>query len=132
MAQQSSLDDLLVDEQGFNESLLTDVLSPFVGIGDTSGALIPTEEFRELSSTAQTAAVLLARKAAHELGLSEDEGASPLEISEISGINHNTVKTAVRKLDEMDLVENDDGEYSIPSYIFDLAKDLIQGGRDER
>lgn len=131
MAQQNSLDDLLVDEQGFNEGLLTDVLSPFVGIGDTSGALIPTDEFGELSSTAQTAVILLTRKAAHELGLSEEGGATPLEISEISGINHNTVKTAVRKLDEMDLVDNEDGEYTVPTHNYDKAKVLILGDGDE-
>lgn len=132
MTQQKPLDDLLVDEDDFNESMLTDVLAPFVGIGDTSGTLIPTAKFEELSAAAQTAVVLLARKATYELGLSEEEGATPLDISKISGINHNTVKTAVRDLDEMNLVANDGGEYTVPTYNYDKAKELIMSDHNER
>ncbi|MDZ7849977.1 MAG: hypothetical protein U5K70_03910 [Halodesulfurarchaeum sp.] len=132
MTQQKSLDDLLVDEDDFNESMLTDVLAPFVGIGDNSGTLLPTDKFEELSAVAQTAVVLLARKATYEIGLSEEEGATPLDISQISGINHNTVKTAVRDLDEMNLVANDDGEYTVPTYDYDKAKDLIKSDHDDR
>lgn len=126
-----SLDDLLVDEEEFNESMLTEVLAPYVRIGDDSGTFMPTDAFDSLSAAEQTAVVLLYRKAAHELDLSENDGGTPMEISEASGINYNTVKTAVRDLDDEGLVANDDGEYSIPGYNFDAVREFLQGDDDE-
>ena len=126
MPQQTSLDDLLVDEEDRHEELLTTTLSPFLGIGDSSGALIPTEEFEKLSSVPQTALVLLGRKAAYGLDLADEEGATPKEISEISGINYNTVKSAVRELDEEGLVDNSDGCYTVPPHSYDQVKALIE------
>jgi predicted transcriptional regulator len=129
---QQSLEDLLVDEDELTEELLTRTLSPYAGIGNESGAFVPTERFNSLESKSQTTVVLLIRKAAYELDLAEDEGASPKEIAELSGINHNTVKTAVRELADMNLVVNNDGRYSIPTYNYESARDLIQEADDER
>lgn len=127
MTQQKTLDDLLVSEDDLNEELLTEVLAPYVRIGDDSGAFIPTDEFESLQSTEKVAVFLLYRKAAYELGLADDEGATPLEVTEASGINHNTVKGAVRELDEENLVQNEDGEYSVPAYGYDSVQELIRG-----
>lgn len=127
MSQQKSLDDLLVSEDDLNEELLTEVLAPYVRIGNDSGAFIPTAEFESLTSTEKVAVFLLYRKAAYELDLADDEGATPLEVTEASGINHNTVKTAVRDLDEENLVQNEDGEYSVPAYKYDAVREFIGG-----
>lgn len=132
MAQQSTLDDLLVEEDDLNESLLTDVLSPYIGIGDESGAFLPNEKFESLNSTKQAAIVLLYKKAAYELDLSEEEGAGPMAIADASGMNHSTAKTAVRSLDEKNLVENNNGEYTVPPYNYDSVRRLIEGDGDEQ
>jgi predicted transcriptional regulator len=124
---QAKLEDLLIDEEGLNEGLLAGVLAPYVNIGDESGAFAPTTEFKSLDTTQQTVVALLYQRAAHELDFVEQEGASPSEIAESTGINHNSVKTAVRNLDELGLVVNDGGEYSIPPYNFDQAEELIEG-----
>lgn len=124
---QSTLEDLLVSEDDLNEELLTDVLAPFAQIGDRSGAFVPTDEFHSLGALQQTAVFLLFRKAAHALDLAEEEGARPMEIAEKSGLNHSTVKGKVRELDELGLVQNDDGAYSIPAYSYDGVRDLIEG-----
>lgn len=127
MTQQKTLDDLLVNEDDLNEELLTEVLAPYVRIGDDSGAFIPTDEFESLQSTEKVAVFLLYRKAASELGLADDEGATPMEVTEGSGMNHSTVKGAVRELDEKNLVQNDDGKYSVPAYNYDSVRELIGG-----
>lgn len=124
---QSPLEDLLVDEEELNEGLLTGVLAPYVKIGKSSGVFAPTPEFQSLDTTQQTAVALLYQRAAHELGYAEEPGTSPSEIAESTGINHNSVKTAVRKLDDKGIVKNEGGVYSIPPYSFEAAKDLIEG-----
>jgi DNA-directed RNA polymerase specialized sigma24 family protein len=127
MSAQQSLDDLIVDEEQLNESLLTEIVAPHAGIASESGDFVPTGEFTDLKSDAQTAVVLLHRKAAFELGLADEEGATPSQISQASGINHNTVKTAVRELDEEGIVSNDGGSYTIPTYNYERAAEIIQG-----
>lgn len=122
----SKLEDLLVNEDDLNEEQLTEVVAPYAQIGDRSGAFVPTDEFYSLSALQQTAVVLLFRKAAHALDLAEEEGAGPMEIAEESGLNHSTVKGNVRELDELGLVQNDDGVYSIPAYSYDGVRDLIE------
>lgn len=116
-----------MDEQELNEEILAEVLSPFVRIGNESGDFIPTDEFEALNSTKQTAVVLLYQKAAFELDLAEQKGGTPQDISNISGINHNTVKTAVRNLEEDNIASNEDGLYSIPSYNYREVEALIEG-----
>ena len=96
-------------------------------IGKSSGVFAPTPKFKSLDTTRQTAVALLYQRAAHELGYAERPGASPSEIAESTGINHNTVKTAVRKLDDTGIAKNDGGVYSIPPYSFEAAEDIIQG-----
>lgn len=132
MSQQSTLDDLLVEEDDLNESLLTDVLSPYIDIGNKSGAFLPNEKFESLTSAKQAAIVLLYKKAAYELDLSEEEGAGPMDIADASGMNHSTAKTAVRSLDEKNLVENEGGEYTVPPYNYDTVQRFIEGDGDEQ
>lgn len=127
MTSQSSLDDLLVSEENMTEGLLTDVLSPYVQIGDRSGAFVPTEEFHELNALQQTAVVLLFRKAAHELDLADSEGAGPSEIAQEAGLNHSTVRDKVRELDDRSLVVNEDGVYTVPAYCYDQVREVIAG-----
>lgn len=126
MATQNTLDGLLVDEDSMNEELLAETIAPYAGIGNNSGDFVPNPQFTELSSDAQVAVVLLYRKAAHELDFSVEVSATPKEITETSGVNHNTVKGAVRRLDDQGLVSNSDGEYHIPTYNYEAVKELIR------
>lgn len=126
MPQSKSIDDLFVDEEALNEALLTEILEPYVQIGKGSGTFVATENFDSRQSVEQAAIVLLFQKARYERGLAEDEEMTPSEISEVSGLNYNTVKGAVRELDEMGLVVNADGAYSIPPYKLEALKELVQ------
>lgn len=128
MSDHNSLDDLLIDEEDLNEQVLTETIAPYAGVGNQSGAFIPTDEFEQLNANQQTAVVLMHRKATYELGFTDEETVTPRTISDISGINHNTVKTAVRSLDNMNLVENNDGVYRIPTYNYERARLFIEEG----
>lgn len=123
---QKQLDDLLVPEDDLHEGVLTDAIGSYVQIGQDSGAFIPTNEFSQLSANAQTLVALLYQKAGYELGLNDAEKVTPLEISETTGLNHNTVKGAVRKLKELNLVQSDDGSYWVPTYNYQNVKEYIE------
>lgn len=123
---QNQLQDLLIPEDDLSESVLTDAIGDYVQIGKESGAFIPTDEFGRLSANAQSLVALLYQKATFELGLSDVEKVTPLKISENTGLNHNTVKGAVRNLKELNLAESEDGAYWVPTYNYQKAKEYIE------
>lgn len=126
-SKQSSLEDLLVDEEQMNEELLTELLSDYVGIGSESGSLVPQPAFEELTAKKKIAVVLLAQKARFELDMVDSEQLSPTEISEESGIKTGTIYPSVRALEDEDIAVGNDGSYHIPSHNFTKAKQFIGG-----
>lgn len=124
---QSTLKDLLVDEEQMNEELLTNLLSDYVGIGSESGSLVPTPAFENLTAKQQIVVVLLAQRARYELEMVESEQLTPSEISADSGIKTGTIYPSVRELEEDDIAVGNDGSYHIPPYNFTKAKQLIRG-----
>lgn len=124
---QSTLKDLLVDEEQMNEELLTNLLSDYVGIGSESGSLVPTPAFENLTAKQQIVVVLLAQRARYELEMVESEQLTPSEISADSGIKTGTIYPSVRELEEDDIAVSNDGSYHIPPYNFTKAKQLIRG-----
>lgn len=124
---QSTLEDLLVDEEQMNEELLTNLLADYVGIGSDSGSLVPTPAFEELTAKQQIVVVLLAQRARYELDMVETGQLTPSEISEESGIKTGTIYPTVRDLEEEDIAVGNDGSYHIPPYNFTKAKQLIRG-----
>lgn len=127
MPESKSIDDLIVNEDELNEALVAEILEPYVQIGGNSGAFVPSPEFDDLQAVEKTAIVLVYEKAKSVRDLAEDEKMAPSAISEASGINYNNVKWAVRQLDEMALVDNDEGTYSVPTYRLEAVKELVQG-----
>lgn len=127
--QQSSLEDLLVDEEQLNEELLFGILSDYIRIGSESGSLVPQPAFEDLTAKQQITVALLAQKARFELDRTETEWLTPTKISEESGIKSGTVFPAVRDLEEDDIVVSEDGEYRIPPYNFTRAEEFIKESR---
>lgn len=124
---QSTFEDLLVDEEQMNEKLLTELLADYVGIGSTSGSLVPKPEFEALTAKQKILVVLLAQKARYELDMVESEQLTPSEISGESGIKTGTIYPSVRDLEDEDIAVGNDGNYHIPSYNFTKAKQFIRG-----
>lgn len=125
MSEQSSLEDLLVDEEQLNEELLANTVGEYVNIGKDSGDLVPKETYNSLNSKEKVVVALLAQKARFELDMAEEEWLTPAEISELSGVKKNTVYPAVRDLVDKGVVRDDDGEYVIPSVKVEQAKEYL-------
>ena len=125
---QQTLEDLLVDEEELNEELLAEVLSEYIQIGNESGSIIAQPKFKELDSQQKVVVVLLAQKARKELGLAESEWIGPTAIAEASGIKKGTVYPAAKAIEEEhNLADNEDGQYTIPTYNLNKAREFIRG-----
>lgn len=125
MSDQSTLEDLLVDEEELNEELLAETVGRYVGIGKDSGDLIPNEKYTELNSKEKVVVALLAQKARYELDMAEEEWLTPSEISEVSGVKKGTVYPVVRDLSDEGVIRDEDGEYVIPSVKIEKAKEYL-------
>ena len=127
MSEQSSLEDLLVDEEQLNEELLANTVGKYVNIGKDSGDLIPTEAYNDLNSKEKVVVALLAQKARFELDMVEEEWLAPAVLSELSGVKKGTIYPAVRDLADEGVVRDEDGEYMIPSVKIEQAKEYLTG-----
>jgi len=125
MSEQSSLEDLLVDEEQLNEELLANTVGKYVKIGKDSGDLIPNSEYNDLTSAKKVVVALLAQKARFELDMADDEWLSPSELSEMCGVKKNTIYPKVRDLTDEGIITDGDGEYMIPSVKVEQAKEYL-------
>lgn len=128
MTDQSSLEDLLVDEEELNEELLVETVGEYVRIGRDSGELVPNPNYNDLTTAEKVVVSLLAQKARYELDMAEEEWLAPSGISELSGVKVGTVYPKVRQLVEEGVLQDDDGVYRIPSVNVERAKEFL---RDE-
>lgn len=127
MTEQSSLEDLLVDEEQLNEELLAETVGKYVNIGKDSGDLIPHKKYNDLNSRKKAIVALLAQKARFELEMTDEEWLSPSELSDLSGVKKGTIYPAVRELADEGVVRDEDGEYMIPSVKVEKAKEYLMG-----
>jgi len=125
MSEQTSLEDLLVDEEELNEELLANTVGKYANIGKDSGDLIPNEAYNNLNSKKKVVVALLAQKARFELNMTEEEWLAPTELSELSGVKKGTVYPAVRDLVNEGVIRDEDGEYMIPSVKIEQAKEYL-------
>jgi hypothetical protein len=125
MSEQSSLEDLLVDEEQLNEELLANTVGKYVKIGKDSGDLIPNSEYSDLTSAKKVVVALLAQKARFELDMADGEWLSPSELSEMCGVKKNTIYPKVRDLADEGILRDGDGEYMIPSVNVEQAKEYL-------
>lgn len=125
MSEDSSLEDLLVDEKQLNEELLANTVGEYVSIGRGGGDLIPNELYQDLTSRKKVVVALLAQKARFELEMAEDEWLAPSELSELCGVKKGTIYPAVRDLADEGVVRDEDGAYMIPSVKVEQAKEYL-------
>lgn len=127
MTDGSALEKLLAEESEVNENLLSEVLSRYVKIGKGTGLPLFTPDFARLTNAGKILVYLLARKAAAALNLlKEAEPATPKEISEATGVAHNSVKPTLSALARSHVVVRNEGRYSCPSHILSRASELIK------
>lgn len=129
---QLTFDDLLIDEDEVNESLLTETLIEYVRIGNESGGIIAQAAYEELTNREKVIVILLAQHAIEGLDMTDTAWLTPTEIAKKSGIKKNSVYPAVRELDDADVAETDDGAYRIPTHSLERAKqELTEEGKNE-
>lgn len=122
---QLTFNDLLIDEEEVNENLLAETLIEYIRIGEESGRIVPQEAFEDLTNGQKVIVTLLAQHAREGLDMAEKGWVTPTEIANLSGINKNSVYPTVRKLEDDDIAENDDGSYRIPTHSLETAKQQL-------
>jgi|GEM_PF-1954186 len=128
MPDQSTFDDLLVDEEEVNEEILTETVINYVQIGEQSGNLVPKSAYDDLTAREKIVVALLAHRARFGLDMVEGEWIKPGAISSMTGVKKNTVYPAVRDLADEGIARNsDEGAYMIPSVNVEQACDYLEG-----
>lgn len=126
MKEDSPLKSVLVDEAELNEELLANTVTKYTRIGNESGSLLPQSEFNDLDARGKIVVALLAEKTLHALEMSDNEWLTPTEIAEMTGIKKGTVYPAMRDLARQGLVQDEDGEYRIPTVRLEDAKRYLE------
>ncbi|NIQ82722.1 MAG: hypothetical protein GTN93_32530 [Anaerolineae bacterium] len=107
---------LLVDADEIDKQALAGVLKGRVSIDSTSGRLVLMPGYSSLDARRKVLAVLLARKAAHLLGLADTEAFTNAEVTQETGLRPGTAAPSLRSLKELLLVDQDgDRAYYIPN-----------------
>ncbi|MBX0287958.1 helix-turn-helix domain-containing protein [Halomicroarcula sp. F28] len=127
---QTTFEDLLIDEEEVSETLLSETLIEYIRIGDESGSIVPQDAYEDLTNREQVVVVLLAQHALEGLDMADEQWLTPSQIAERSGIKKGSVYPAVRELDDADIVENDDGSYRIPTHSLESAKRHLEPEAD--
>jgi hypothetical protein len=124
---------LLIDGHQIAEDLILECLDGVVALDSKTGEIYPGVNYSKLNAEGKIAAFLMARKAAHLLGLISMDAASAKEIRERSGMPMGTVNPKLRALIGKGVVaQNDAREYYMPSPGLRRARAIIKGGEDER
>jgi len=117
-------DELFVKEVEFNKKELVETLKPFIQLSE-KGEFLPSGAFAKLKANAQILIYCATRKILKTRELIQDEGATPGEISKMTGLPDGTVKPAVRKLADERLLRGENGKYVLPNHAVSRVKSVI-------
>ncbi len=127
---QDPLEKLVVAQEDVNRNLLADVLAPYVQISKGTGEVIQLPSFSKLTNAEKILVFLLARKAAKTLGLAQvREGASPKEISGMTGVNYDSVKPTVSALAKKHFLQKEGEYYFVPNHAILHVKEMLAAAR---
>lgn len=132
MNSEEPLEELYIDQDELNKERLAKSLKKYIRIDQESGNPQYRKPYHALSTREQIIAYLLYRKAAELLGQIESGkvGVGGKEIAEQTGVNYNTLRG---QLSKMDLIRKDKekGGYLIPTVNLVPAMEEIENGDDE-
>ncbi len=127
---ENPLKELLISQTEFNRGELLEVLRNFIRVDIETGQIIPISDYAYLTTWQQIVVMLLGTKALKALGKRDGETMSPKELSEMSGINYNSVRSYLSQLCAKKMVAKASSEYYIPNYnIEKIRLELIKSGR---
>lgn len=110
------LQTLIGSKQELDRGLLLKMLQGNIMIDSDSGRPTPLPPFTTLTGRQQVVMLLLGGKAAHALGKRENESMTAKELAELSGVNYNSIRVHLSKLETEKFIGKSKAEYFIPSY----------------
>lgn len=117
---------LVLDAAEVDRAAIAGALKGRVGIDSKSGRVVLSPGFNALDARRKVVTILLARKAAHLLDLTDRETIGHREIVEASGLPSGTVAPSLKGLREARLVTQDDTKaYYVPSSQISAAVQLL-------
>lgn len=121
--QKDSLDELFVNEdETLSNEAIKGILIEYVQFTQPHGKIFLLPTFDKLDNEKKMLVLLLAKKALKiKLGL--EEGATPKELQDITGLGTGTVSPTLTTLLRERLVSKDDGKYTIPNYAIHKIKE---------
>ncbi len=119
----SSLDDVFVEDDP-DEEKLADIVNGRVKIITEKGQIRADKKFEEMSRREQSLCCMAAVSAMDLRGIRDEKKIGPSALGEICPIPASTLKS---KLNDLDPLENENGEYYLPGYNLDKAVDILVG-----
>lgn len=107
----------LILQEDINQEALASILGKFVKIIPSDGKIIPLPDYNRLKNKEQVIVMVLAFKAAKELGFREKEDVSPKEIQQTSQMVGSTLRGILGDLVAEKIATRERGEYKIPNFL---------------
>ena len=125
------LRELLVDAAEVDRRQIATTLKGRVGIDSKTGRLQLLPGYNQLDARRKVLAVLLARKAAFLLEITDDDALTNKEVTEITGLAAGTAAPSLKSLRELRLVSQGDGKaYFIPNaHLLDVIRFIAGEGQ---
>jgi len=123
------LKELLVQEDEVLEDMILDSLRGIVSLDSKSGEVYPTERYGKLRADAKICVYLMARRAAHLLGLVTGDAVSAKIVRERTGLPLGTANPNLRTLLGNGVIaQNEQRDYYIAAHGLARAREIIRGG----
>lgn len=126
------LEDLVISGKEIDQSLVTEILAPYLRLDKDTCSIRPTAEWDSFSNKAKVMLYLIARKAMKALDFAlESEEASPSDIAKETGMKRGSVFPTVRELSADRLIEQTRklGGYLVPNHALQRIRSMIQEER---
>lgn len=117
----TSGENIYFDEDDIPEEDLIDLLVPYIRLGKDTGRVVVTSKFDDLESYSQVVVLLLAQ----HLRKKEDEWVTPSEIGELAHQEVEELYPSIRKLEQEEIAENDNGQYRLPTSTVEEAMSKV-------
>lgn len=121
----NSLEKLILKED-LNKDILVSILAQFIKIIPSDGKIILLPDYPKLKNKEQIIVLLLAFKAARELGFRDREDVSPREIEQTSQIVGSTIRGILGDLMTEKILIREKGKYRIPNFSLYTLKNRFE------
>lgn len=122
------LAELLVDAAQIDRRAIADAIKGKVAIDQKSSRVVALPAYDALDARRKILAILLARKAAHLLGVVPTEGLSNKDVTSETGLPPGTAAPSLKSLRELRLVGQDESKaYMVPNPKLGPAIEFLRG-----